>query len=96
MIHDSNILSRIEADYLAPILEQYQECGYQVFISIDKPWETSDEAQKILFDHPLLQLAAGDKRELYGRSWSKLEQKKAVSDDGAHPAEGEEENGKDS
>lgn len=96
LIHDSNILSRIEADYLAPILRQYQKCGYQVFLSIDKPWETSDEAQKILFDHPLLQLAAGDKRELYGRSWSKLEQKKAASDDSDRPAEGEEENGKDS
>lgn len=96
LIHDSNILSRIETDYLAPILEQYQKCGYQVFISIDKPWETSDEAQKILFDHPLLQLTAGDGRELYGRSWSKLELKATVSDDGAHPTEGEEANGKDS
>ena len=72
LIHDSNILSRIEADYLAPILEQYRTCGYQVFASIDKPKETSPEAQRILFDHPLLQLAAGDGQELYGRSWSKL------------------------
>ena len=96
LIHDSNILSRIEADYLAPLLEQYRTCGYQVFISIDKPWDTSDEAQKILFDHPLLQLAAGGKRELYGHSWSKLEQKATSSDGAVHPIEGEEVNGKDS
>lgn len=96
LIHDSNILSRIEADYLAPILEQYRECGYQVFISMDKPKETSPEAQKILFDHPLLQLAAGGGRELYGRSWSKLEQKQKSSYNDAHPEEGEEANGKNS
>ena len=96
LIHDSNILSRIEADYLAPILEQYRECGYQVFISMDKPKETSPEAQKILFDHPLLQLAAGGGRELYGRSWSKLEQKQKSLYNDAHPEEGEEANGKNS
>lgn len=95
LIHDSNILSRIEADYLAPILEQYRICGYQVFASIDKPKETSPEAQRILFDHPLLQLAAGDGRELYGRSWSKLEKKETMEENKAHPVEGEEANGKD-
>lgn len=97
LIHDSNILSRIEADNLAPILQQYKECGYQVFISFDKPQEASPEAQRILFEHPLLQLAAGNGRELYGRSWSKVEVKeKLTTGVNVKPAEGEENNGKNS
>lgn len=96
LIHDSNILSRVEADFLAPILDQYKKCGYQVFISIDKPKETSPEAQKILFEHPLLQLAAGDGRELYGHSWSKLAQEENASEKDTQSEEGEDTNGQDS
>lgn len=97
LIHDSNILSRIEADNLSPILQQYKECGYQVFISFDKPRKASPEAQKILFDCPLLQLAAGNGRELYGHSWSKVEVKATLTTgENDKPAEGEENNGKNS
>jgi hypothetical protein len=99
LIHDSNILSRIEADNLAPILQQYKECGYQVFISFDKSKKASPEAQRILFESPVLQLAAGNGRELYGRSWSKVavEDTPTTGESDKHkPAEGEENYGKNS
>jgi len=97
LIHDSNILSRIEPDYLAPLLEQYRQCGYQVFIAVDKPRETSEAAQKILFDRPLLQLASGNDRELYGHSWSKVEsQGKLAESNGEMANKGENTDGKNS
>ena len=36
IIHDSNILKRIDDAYLEGILRHYQQCGSQVFIAFDK------------------------------------------------------------
>lgn len=71
LIHDSNILKRIEDTHLEHILERYQESGQQVFIAFDKADSTTEKTQKILEATVILRLSDGN--ELFGRSWSKHE-----------------------
>lgn len=71
LIHDSNILARVEAEYLEAILQHYRDCGHQVFVAFEKPSAATPEARKILNDCAKLTLGSGHKKELYGWSWSK-------------------------
>lgn len=70
LIHDSNILKRIDDAYLEPILLRYQQTGKQIFIVFDKVDAVPDGAQKILNDTMLMKLFDG--HELFGKSWSKI------------------------
>jgi len=71
MIHDSNILKRIEDAYLEHILEQFQKSSKQIFIAFDKAEATLEPAHNILESTTILRLSDG--HELFGRSWSKRE-----------------------
>lgn len=71
IIHDSNILKRIDDAYLEQILLHYQKCGSQVFVAFDKAEATKPEAQKILEESTLIHLYDG--HELFGQSWSKVQ-----------------------
>lgn len=71
LIHDSNILKRIEDVHLERILERYQTSKRQVFIAFDKADSTTTKAHKILEETAILRLSDGN--ELFGRSWSKYE-----------------------
>jgi hypothetical protein len=71
LIHDSNILKRIEDVHLEHILERYQSSRSQVFIAYDKADSTTEKAHKILEETTILRLS--DRNELFGRSWSKYE-----------------------
>jgi uncharacterized protein YydD (DUF2326 family) len=71
LIHDSNILKRIEDIHLEHILELYQASGRQIFIAFDKADSTTAKAHKILEATTILRLSDGN--ELFGRSWSKHE-----------------------
>jgi len=71
LIHDSNILKRIEDTHLEHILERYQGSGRQIFIAFDKADSTTEKSHKILEDTSILHLSDGNK--LFGRSWSKFE-----------------------
>lgn len=71
LIHDSNILKRIEDTHLEHILERYQDSGRQVFIAFDKAASTTEKARKLLEATAILRLSDGN--ELFGRSWSKHE-----------------------
>lgn len=72
LIHDSNILKKIDDAYLEPILLQYQQTGTQVFIVMDKVDSVPAGAQKILDETTLMYLRDG--HELFGHSWSKIVQ----------------------
>lgn len=96
LIHDSNILSRVESEYLAPILQQYIECGHQVFIAFENPEAANNKTKELLYSHVRLCLGAGGGRELYGRSWSKRVNIDPAIDKGiAKKDEGDEDNGSD-
>lgn len=69
IIHDSNILKRIEDVHLEHILERYQSNKSQVFIAFDKADSTTENAHRILEETAILRLSNGN--ELFGRSWSK-------------------------
>ena len=69
IIHDSNILKRIDDDYLEQILKHYQSCGSQVFIAFDKAESAKQGAKAILEQTTLLHMYDG--HELFGQSWSK-------------------------
>lgn len=69
IIHDSNILKRIDDSYLEQILKHYQRCGSQVFIAFDKADSVKEGAKVILEQTALLHLYDG--HELFGQSWSK-------------------------
>lgn len=69
LIHDSNILKRIQDVHLEHILERYQSSRRQVFIAFDKADSTTVKAHKILEETAVLRLS--DRNELFGRSWSK-------------------------
>lgn len=71
MIHDSNILKRIDDAYLEQILLHYQKCGSQVFIAFDKAEAAKTGAKKILEESTLIHLYDG--HELFGQSWSKMQ-----------------------
>lgn len=71
LIHDSNILKRIEDTHLEHILEHYQDSGRQIFIAFDKADSTAKKAREILEATAILRLS--DRNELFGRSWSKHE-----------------------
>ncbi|KPU44490.1 hypothetical protein OXPF_19840 [Oxobacter pfennigii] len=71
LIHDSNILKRIEDIHLERILELYQSGGRQVFIAFDKADSATEKAHKILEETAILRLSDGN--ELFGRSWSKYQ-----------------------
>lgn len=71
LIHDSNILKRIEDIHLEHILERYQSSKHQIFIAFDKADSTTEKARKILEETAVLRLSDGN--ELFGRSWSKYE-----------------------
>lgn len=71
MIHDSNILKRIDDAYLEQILLHYQKCGSQVFIAFDKAEAAKPAAKKILEESTLIHLYDG--HELFGQSWSKMQ-----------------------
>ncbi|AOT72240.1 DUF2326 domain-containing protein [Geosporobacter ferrireducens] len=71
IIHDSNILKRIEDVHLEHILERYQSTKRQVFIAFDKADSTTENAHRILEETAILRLSDGN--ELFGRSWSKYE-----------------------
>ena len=69
LIHDSNILKRIEDKHLEHILNRYQESNKQVFIAFDKADSTTKYAQNILEETAILHLS--NENVLYGHSWSK-------------------------
>jgi len=71
LIHDSNILKRIEDTHLEHILECYQNSGRQIFIAFDKADSATVAAQKMLESTAVLHLSDGN--ELFGHSWSKRE-----------------------
>lgn len=70
MIHDSNILKRIDDAYLEQILKYYQKCGSQIFIAFDKADSAKPKARKLLEETMLIHLYDG--HELFGQSWSKV------------------------
>lgn len=70
IVHDSNILKRIDDAYLEGILMHYQQCGSQVFIAFDKAETMKEETRKILEETQLIKLYDG--HELFGKSWSKI------------------------
>ena len=71
VIHDSNILKRIEDKHLEHILERYQHSDRQIFIAFDKADSITENARTILDETAILRLSDGT--ELFGRSWSKQE-----------------------
>lgn len=71
LVHDSNILKRIEDTHLEHILERYKQCGRQVFIAFDKADSATEKARVILEETAVLHLSDG--HELFGHSWSKRE-----------------------
>ncbi len=71
LIHDSNILKRIEDAHLEHILDRYQGSGRQIFIAFDKADSTTEKAHGILESTAILRLS--DENVLFGRSWSKGE-----------------------
>lgn len=79
LIHDSNILKKIDDAYLEPILLQYQQTGKQVFIVMDKVDSVPAGAQKILDDTTLMHLKDG--HELFGHSWSKITQPTKITEE---------------
>lgn len=68
LIHDSNILKRLEDIHLEHILEHYIESGRQIFIAFDKADSTTRKAHEILESTSILRLSNNNK--LFGRSWS--------------------------
>lgn len=71
LIHDSNILKRIEDVHLEHILERYQSTKHQIFIAFDKTDSATEKARDILESSAILRLSDGN--ELFGHSWSKRE-----------------------
>ncbi len=69
LIHDSNILKRIEDIHLEKILERYHSTNRQVFIAFDKASSATENARNILDETAILRLSEGN--ELFGRSWSR-------------------------
>src|SRR5699024_3773784 len=69
LIHDSNILKRIEDIHLEKILERYKSTNRQIFIAFDKASSATKNAYKTLDESTILRLSEGN--ELFGRSWSK-------------------------
>lgn len=86
LIHDSNILKKIDDAYLESILLQYQQTGKQIFIVMDKVNSVPAGAQSILDETTLMYL--NDGHELFGHSWSKVVQPTTTT-------EGKEDHGED-
>ncbi len=73
VVHDSPLLKNIEKRVLAEIIRLYAEqeaSGKQVFIAFDMLDTYTDEMQKLLRDHLVLELSPGG-NELFGRAWNK-------------------------
>lgn len=69
LIHDSNILKRIDDHQLEQLLECYENSGHQVFIAYDRLSDTTEKAHGKLLECAALRLSKEDL--LFGRSWSK-------------------------
>lgn len=69
LIHDSNILKRIEDTQLEHILQCYQRLGRQVFIAYDKAETATPVAQTILESSAVLHLSEGN--VLFGKAWNR-------------------------
>jgi len=69
IIHDSNILKRIDGHQLEMLLRFYEDCGHQVFVAYDRLSSTTDEARDKLLSCAALKLS--DKDLLFGRPWNK-------------------------
>lgn len=70
LIHDSNILKRIEDTQLEHILQRYQTIGKQVFIAYDKAETSTREARAILENSSVLRLSEAN--VLFGRAWNRI------------------------
>lgn len=72
LIHDSNIVKRIEDADFEQILSLYQKCGdmgKQAFIAFDKADTYTDDTYRMLDEATVLRLSVGN--ELFGKSWSR-------------------------
>ncbi|MYY65657.1 DUF2326 domain-containing protein [Lactobacillus salivarius] len=69
VVHDSLLFPNIELERRNKIIEMYGKATKQIFISIDTIEILSDQAQKVISDHTVLELERGG-RELFGRSWN--------------------------
>lgn len=89
LIHDSNIVKRIEDADFEQILGLYEksgESGRQVFIAFDKADSYMPETFEILEGAAILHLSVGN--ELYGTSWSRITGQSATPE--AHATENSE------
>ena len=71
LIHDSNILKRVDDRQLERLLECYEKSGHQVFVAYDRLSGTTDAAHDKLLECAALKLSENDL--LFGRPWSKKE-----------------------
>ncbi len=70
IVHDTILFKQIGQEPMAKIIELYNQCKKQVFISIDETTKYAPTAQKIITDNTVISLSAnGD--ELFGSSWVK-------------------------
>lgn len=69
LIHDSNILKRIEDSQLERLLTYYEKCGHQIFVAYDHLSAATEKANNKLVQSAVLKLS--DEDLLFGRPWSK-------------------------
>lgn len=73
LIHDSFLLKNIGDSPIQKLLELYSQSHKQVFIALDKSDSYTEAATAILEQSAVLRLSK-DGDELFGRSWSNIEQ----------------------
>jgi len=71
LVHDSVMLKHIEDDAIEKILQLYSKTPKQAFIALDKEGSYTKEAQEIMKETRILQLAAGG-GALFGRVWNEV------------------------
>lgn len=68
LAHDSLLFTNLGKDAVDGIMQIYNSCDKQIFISYDKQDDCRPATKKILEDNCVLRLST-DNCELYGRSW---------------------------
>lgn len=69
LIHDSYLLKQIADMPIEKLLQLYKQSQKQIFISLDKVSSYTQESQKILMSHKVIELS-NNGSELFGFSWS--------------------------
>lgn len=71
LIHDSNIIRRINGSYIKELFQLYEASHKQVFIAYDINKGTSEEIRKITDTAGVITLSK--EHRLFGKSWEKID-----------------------